>query len=367
MTLNANMTQHVNFFDLKVVMPDENTPTLVTLPIVTQTLVPPPTPTPGPDEPTPLPGEPAATAAPITVDLTRPGKKDADEMRIKVVSSTASSSSSSSSSSYTAGGAGTGGGAQYAQTAYGSYGNSHAATPAPLLVGFMANNTYRALIGLAPLPPAVVHALAELDREFAVDGELTQKGYDRRAQELLAPYTPTAVPPAQAPTSASAGHAFDDEDDTDGNGNGNGNSTAAGLRTLLWVDDEARSSNPDAVVAAAGPRLGADHVGDDNDDDDEASERRRPLVTDVWADYRTDLVRAGLSTFRPRVGPRADPGTLLCACAGQARGRGGRHGPQVAAQPDAPNDGGPCSWHQTRCGALRALVMNVLRARAGRL
>jgi len=287
------------FLDLKIQMPNETTPTTVTLPVVTHSMA---TPAPALDD-----GADAAAAAgtpptpPRTYNLTRPESVPSELVRLKIVTaapSTGGTGSGSSYSSYTG-----------THTPYGSYGAATTPTPpAPRLVGAMGNNTHRAALGLPVLPDAVVTTLQQLDHDF-LEGELTQKGYDRRVQSLLAPFTPTATP-AASPTApatsappeaaaagsaagapaagaagdAGAGSAASSETDNAAAGPDAGAraGAGAGARTLL-----AMPGTLDALGLGYGmtPSVDADSDGDDEEP---------VLVNDPWSEYRTRLVRAFL-------------------------------------------------------------------------
>ena len=58
-------------------------------------------------------------------------------------------------------------------------------------------------IDIRALPVDIRAKLAELDLELS-EGDITQKGYDKKRQRLLAPYVPVAVEPAPPPPSTSA-------------------------------------------------------------------------------------------------------------------------------------------------------------------
>ena len=58
-------------------------------------------------------------------------------------------------------------------------------------------------IDLRTLPDNIRRALAELDLELS-EGDITQKGYDKKRQRLLAPYVPTAEPSPTPPPLAAA-------------------------------------------------------------------------------------------------------------------------------------------------------------------
>jgi hypothetical protein len=254
-TLQSNVTRTVSFVDLRVVLADASTPTTFTLTFVTSTLpvsTPTPTSTTGDSDggvEATAPVRPPPTEAPL--DLTRPPKSVNEEVRLKVVTATTASSSG-----YTTGS----GGSAYTPAPYGGSSGSYLyGTPSPRLVGLLGNNTYRANAGLPVLPDAVLEALAALGRELAVEGELTQKGYDRRVQALLALFTPVPVAPTSADTTADAlAHATDLPDapaSTDG-------PAMLGGRSLLWDRG---------------------HV-------DDAADRAQE---GAWAHYRTKLVRRG--------------------------------------------------------------------------
>ena len=59
-------------------------------------------------------------------------------------------------------------------------------------------------IDIRLLPADIRAKLAELDLELS-EGDITQKGYDKKRQKLLAPYVPAAAaaePPAAEPAGA---------------------------------------------------------------------------------------------------------------------------------------------------------------------
>ena len=58
-------------------------------------------------------------------------------------------------------------------------------------------------IDIRALPVDIRAKLAELDLELS-EGDITQKGYDKKRQRLLAPYIPIAAEPAPPPSSTSA-------------------------------------------------------------------------------------------------------------------------------------------------------------------
>ena len=333
MTLQTNATTTVNFVDLKILLSGQTTPTVYTLTIVTQG-APPPTPKPSDaaaEAPSPLPATEDAihsTALPEGLDLTRPPRHESEEVRIKVVALTTASSSNygTGGGTTTGAGAGAGAGAGGHGGTYGSGASSHTvgATP-PRLLGAMGNNTHRMALSLPLLSDTAIAAITELDRLFLVEAELTQRGYDRRIQDVLAPFTPVAadgptISHAASTTAPAESANMGANDAEDGAATGAavdadeglaGNAHAAGARALLAWDDgplHAASHAQWAVVASsdASPNTAA------------ATSARRVAdidadgVTAAWSEYRTNLVRTRPMDDAARGRARAVGWTPFC-------------------------------------------------------